>query len=616
MKWILTIFMSVTLLGCRPDISCEDTGCAFGYVCDPASGDCALQISDCRVVDKCLASEVCDVSAGICRPQALLCADGNPCPSGLVCNAQSGFCEPAYRCSIDGCPAAEVCDISTDRCRPKPCLADTECPGGFICDETCRVGCRPGSNVCGPGESCLVQTGDDFGTCQPRCQQDRDCPFGQFCEADEEISSCKLEPPCLLDEDCRSDEQCRNQLCVQPPCQSDEDCLESQVCEIPTGTCIQVNCDEDVYGSGTTREPNHDRTTAFPLAAAAECAATPAPRCVYEDLAICRGRSDWFSVRTLSNELLRIRVDQLTLEHDLDLYVFDDAGNLIAQNTLLTPITTLRVGTPRTQNLFIEIRPTTFQAAKYVLTVVREFCDNDIYEENDSLAQATMLNTSPDLVSEIRAKTCGLDEDWFVLPALSRDQGLVVERTVSEASLLMEVLTPDGHIEPLLRGQNLEFLRLESSGNYYIRALSGLGLTTDYRFNFSVRNPWQCPGSGEHNSPQTARLLGPSFEETTTLCPFENFWDIHWWTLNGPTSRVKITVIPGESTPPLQVVLLHQVGEDSPTPLRTAMLTNGQWEIESVVPASGNVLLRVASDAPTKSLKTAPTYRILYESVP
>lgn len=616
MKWILAILMSVALIGCRPDISCLDTGCAFGYVCDAASGECALQVSDCRVVDRCLASEVCDALVGICRPQALLCADGNPCPSGLVCNAQSGFCEPAYRCSIDGCPAAEVCDITTDRCRPKPCIADLECPSGFICDETCRVGCRPGSSVCGPGESCLAQTGDDYGSCQPRCQQDQDCPFGQFCDTTEGVSSCKLEAPCMGDDDCRLDEQCRNQMCVQPPCSSDDECLESQVCEIPTGTCIQVNCEEDVYGSGASRPPNHDRSTAFPLAAASECAATPLPRCVYEDLAICKGRSDWFSVRTLSTEILRIRVDQLTLEQDLDLYIYDDVGHLIAQNTLLTPITTLRVGAERTQNLFIEVRPTSYESAKYVLTVVREFCENDIYEENDSLSQSTMLNTSVDLVSEIRAKTCGLDEDWYVLPALQADQGLVLERSASEASLSMQILTPDGRVEPLLRGQTLEFLRLEHPGNYYVRALSGLGLTTDYRFTFSVRSPWICPQAGEHNTPETARVLAANVEQEATLCPFQNFWDIQWWLLETPSDRVKVTVSPEVTTPNLQVVLLHKEGESPPTPIRTAMFVDGHWELEASIPQTGITLLRVASDALTSPLKSPPTYQTRYESVP
>jgi len=613
-KWFILIAM-VFITGCRPDITCRDSGCAAGFLCDQETGECVTKINDCRTVDLCRTSEVCDTSSGLCRPQALLCADGNPCPLGLICNARSGFCEPAFRCSIDGCPPSEICNSSTERCLPRPCSADPECPDGFVCEDVCILGCRPGLDSCGPGESCLVQTGDTNGTCQPRCREDRNCPFGQFCDQSTEVASCKIEPPCSTDSECREDEVCRASSCIQPPCFEDQQCLEDQICEIPTGTCISGACDEDIYGSGLTLPPNHYFENAARLPPAVECPSAPTPRCVYEDLSLCPGRSDWFVTRMNSSEILRIRVDQLTQEPDIDLYVYDENRTEIARNTLLSATSTVRVDAARTQDIFIEIRPTTYQPSRYALTLAREFCDNDLFEENDTMETATTLNTSVGVISEIRATACGLDEDWFRFPQLDRNSGFRIERVMSETSLLMELYTPDGRIESVLRGQELDYLRLGVSGDYFLRVLSGLGLSSDYRFIYNVKAPWECPGVGTAGAWESAENLSLGIS-VGTLCPTSSAWEVDWWLLENPLSDIRLAISPTEGTPTLDIVLLATDSELPPLPVRSAAFTGSSWEL--VVPADANktYYMRVSSSTSQSPLLSPPQYEIRYESGP
>ena len=65
-----------------------------------------------------------------------------------------------------------------------------------------------------------------------------------------------------------------------------------------------------------------------------------------------------------------------------------------------------------------------------------------IYRELDRLATA-------DLISELPLRICGYDEDWFVLPDLSANQGLRVRFRNAPGDFVGHLLTPDGAIKAL-----------------------------------------------------------------------------------------------------------------------------------------------------------------------
>ena len=330
---------------------------------------------------------------------------------------------------------------------------------------------------------------------------------------------------------------------------------------------------------------------------------------------MCSGRSDWFVLRVGSSEGLRVRVDQVDATTDLDIYIWDENGRIMAQNTLLTLTSTLRIDSPRAQDIFVEIRPTDFQPSRYSLTILREFCQNDLFEENDSINTATTLNTQPGVNAEVRGTSCGLDEDWFRLLDLPEGARLRIERGDSETSLLMNLYGPQGPLDAILREQTVDYLRIPAPGTYFLQVLSGLGLSSDYRFNYSVESEWSCPGAGEFSSFEDARIVSPgSYSEG--FCPQGQGWEVDWWSLQNVGGNLQVAVSPGEDSPELQVVLLQSQAGANPTPVRSAAFTGNSWELTAPTSPGLDYLLRVSSSSPLNGLKTPPTYEVRYESGP
>lgn len=598
------------LTACTPEITCDEVGCAQGLACDRQSGECVTVSKDCRVVDICTANEICD-SNGQCRSADVLCADGNPCPSGLICDAQTGVCKPVFQCTVDGCGPAEVCDSRSEKCTAKSCAADSECPDTHVCETNlCRFGCRPNANSCPTGQSCLFQTGETAGLCQPNCVTDVDCPFGQRCVLIDGDPSCRLEPACQTNQDCRADETCISQTCLQPPCATDSDCLSTQVCELPTGTCLNVDCREDIYGSPA----NHSRETAFSLPPASACPNIAAPTCVYNDLTLCPGSSDWFSIHATGTDVVRIRVEQASLVPDIDIFVWATDGELLASNGLLNPVSTVRVAPNREQDIFVEIRPNSYEQSAYGLTIAREFCANDGFEENDSPEEATIISSAISTLIEIRAQTCGLDEDWFTIPALSQSSGLEIERIVSDTSLVFQVLTPDGEVYEVPRGGVQTWLRVGADGDYYVRALSALGLSTDYRFAYSITDGWACPDAGDSATPETA-ISGAPGPATYGLCPVGNEWDAVYLEL--PVTQdgvIDVNVVPGVDAPKLDVTLLRDEA-GTVSVIRTAKWAGAAQHIVADV-TPGRYLLRVTSSTAVSRIATPPDFEMSWAMQP
>ncbi|MEZ4461142.1 MAG: hypothetical protein R3E66_15745 [bacterium] len=319
------------------------------------------------------------------------------------------------------------------------------------------------------------------------------------------------------------------------------------------------------------------------------------------------------SVAALGNDVVRIRVDQTTTTPDVDLYVWATDGRLLAQNTLLDPVSTVRVAANRDQTLYIEIRPTTYVASVYTLSIAREFCGNDTFEENDNPVEATNVATSTAVPSELRAKTCGLDEDWFALRGLAKNQGLELERTVSDTSMVVQLLTPDGDVYDVPRAVRKSWLRLGTAGDYYIRAYSALGLSTDYRLSYTVLAPWACPGAQAGNTADSAipAAQGP---QIYSICPVGDAWDVVFYELTITTDgNLQTVIVPGLTAPDLAITLLRDDG--TPAIVRSARWSNGRWELEAPVTA-GRYLVRVTSSGAVGRLDAAPDFEMTWTVQP
>ncbi len=614
-RLLSTICFAVALWGigtaCTPTVDCEDLGCAFGLVCDVESGECLPEVQDCREAPEiCSRSEVCDEQTGDCRPSVTQCADSGACPTGQVCDAQSGTCRAATRCTIDGCEAQEVCNEATDRCEPRPCLEDLDCPtaSGFICGDTnvCVRGCRPGSSQCPADQTCVTESGASTGICQDRCVEDTDCAFGQVCVDDGNRSQCEAEPPCSADADCRADEVCIASNCSQPRCTTDDDCEAGQVCQVASGLCFGGNCSEDQFGNGESRPPNHSFDAAFPLTDS-EPSLT--------GLTLCPGRSDWFRIEVRTTELIVATVNQLEPGAALDLYVWDANRTLVAADTGVRSNSSVRFDGRKDQVVYIEIRPSSERTITYDLSIGRDFCAVDTFEENDSYTRATTIPVAADAPVLLSLTACGFDQDWFRLPSIAASSGLRAEIRLGSSDLRGVVLTPDGETFPFRRDDRFDVLRAGEPGDYYIRIMPSLGLQSEYELLVESRSRATCSSANENTTLEDAATLAADAPTEFEYCPASaTGWEIDWIELTDAIDGiVDITLDASVDAPPVDMTLVR-VRNGVPTDVKTVSSQGERARLISGVSGEANddYFVRITSSAALGRIKEFPTYRISY----
>lgn len=596
---------------CRPTVDCQRIGCAFGLVCDVETGECVAAEQDCREAPEiCSASEICDEQTGECRPRVTQCADSGSCPEGQVCDAQSGTCRAAVRCSVDGCEPQEVCNSATDRCEPQPCLEDLDCPtnSGFICGDSgvCVRGCRPGAASCPQEQTCVAQTGEGVGICQDRCVEDTDCAFGQICVDDGDRTRCEFEPPCDQDEDCRPDEVCVATTCSQPRCTSDDDCASSQICQVASGLCFGGDCEEDQFGNGATRPPNHSRSTAFPLT-------DSDPE--LSGLVLCPGRSDWFRLNVRTTEIVSVRASQTEPGPDIDLYVFDERGAIIAADTGLGSRPSLRFDGRSNQFVYLEVRPTGQRTTSYDLEIGRDFCANDTFEENDDYSRATTIPLAEDAATVLDLRACGFDQDWFRLPSIEASNGLRVLLRNGSSDLVAALLTPDGEIFELTRQTSFQAVRIGFSGDYYVRVVAERGQSSDYQLLLEPTSESSCPDANSNATDESATPVGADDPTSFVFCPAPSTgWERDWIELTDAADAVldaEIVFAPG--SPRTEVTLYRRDGETR-TPIKSVPSRDGVARIVAQLSVGPDVsyYLRVTSNAARGRILDFPTYDVTY----
>jgi hypothetical protein len=194
---------------CGANEYCADWGCA--RVC---SFD-----EDCAIGEQCLPAGYCGPEDDVGTP----CETHADCGNGMFCH--DGLCEEGCQ-SDDDCPGDEVC-AACGECQP---------PDNPVCGEYKEL-CETSAD-CGADRDC-----NDLGRCAYECDgADPTCPLGQVCESglcvDDPAPS---SPECLTAADCDAVSHCTANgcLCVntycQPLCEIDDDCLWGQFCHL--GVC-------------------------------------------------------------------------------------------------------------------------------------------------------------------------------------------------------------------------------------------------------------------------------------------------------------------------------------------------------------------------------------------
>jgi hypothetical protein len=391
------------LAGCRPDGSSADAGadagecqsrdqCPTGEVCTAqhfcagceSSGQCRLreqcnpQMLLCELRagfgSACVANDECQAGAwcmqGLCRDRSEvnLCPGGKneECPTGFRCNVPNTVCEEDLGCSENlDCGAAEVCNTGSHACVPS-CTVDTQ------------------RQVCAAGEKCV----------EARCAQcavAADCGTGLSCDA---AGRCVTGTRCYNDRDCRVPKVCHvpTGACVEkpPPCVSDENCDKDRRCEVNTGRCVPRMCQPDRY------EPNNEQAKAFAVAMGR-----------YDSLTLCQGDVDYYAVTLNRGDEMGVNIDADPFsEGTFATAVKDSSGRSLASGKLLVSYV---AAAPQTY--FVVVSTTDLYQPYDVTFLVNRGtpCDDDRYEPNDSLAQATAFNSATGLDGMV----CPQDQDHF-----------------------------------------------------------------------------------------------------------------------------------------------------------------------------------------------------------
>jgi hypothetical protein len=600
----LIVLAAAALWSCFPEYSCTEIGCNTGLQCNAESGKCEELRQSCQQTG-CPAGRVCDASAGVCRSEGARCVD-NSCPSRQVCNAQTGFCEARSNCQIDPCvSAAEQCDAISGRCIPRTCADDSTCPSAYHCSETgeCRTGCRVGADqACPRDQFCRASLGESIGQCRESCHADQDCPLGQWCQQTRDGSTCESQR-CESDTDCRGEGVCLDNICHAPPCGADDDCQRNEICDLPTGTCLSADCEEDIHA------PNQRLADAVELQPGS-----------YSELRICPGKSDWFRFQMRSSDAFEFR-----LEHspgvDLDIFVYDPQGYLLSANQQTGAVTTLTMLSEQTQQATVQIRSMATANASYDLRVDRNptdiFCRDDTSEENDHPGQAVALPTDTTAPFEASLGLCGADEDWFILPGLRRDQGLVVAHSQASPGVIVDLYTPDNEIFELRRDSTdtaeLRIERLGAAGDYLLRARSWLNRSGSYRLRTQLLEPFSCPQANAHNTTDSAAQLVPDDVNIFAFCPLEQGWEVDFLELPASAEAGTLTaqVVAVGDLPDLDVVLFEQTDQGL-VALRSGVRSQSYYQLNAPTQADTTYMLRISANGDPGRIVDGVDYQVSY----
>lgn len=268
------------------------------------------------------------------------------------------------------------CDHVTDAPSEGAFSATVTNPGGSggagMC-ETCSADAQCGND----GDLCVVVGNESQSYCLRGCEDDDQCSDGERCTPIESIDGAVAK-------------QCMPQSCESEP---------------PT-------CEDDAF------EDNDSRATA----------ATVAPE-VYEGLMSCGGDDDWYRLSVSEEATIGAALEGVG-GADLDLGLFDEGGNPIdlseGADSSEVVESCVQPGT-----YYFRVRGFASEDEAYDLLFDRTpgscnlTCEDDEFEDDDSLLQANYVDVSVDFLSEDRA-ICSGDDDWFEIELLGGER-LVVD---------------------------------------------------------------------------------------------------------------------------------------------------------------------------------------------
>lgn len=416
------------------------------------------------------------------------CGRDQPCADGLVC--QDNAC--VAPCTEGGCDEG-VCDSTTGLC--VDCLASTDCPDGFVCNDFTNRCVLPLSGCTTDDECGGLRCDAGKGACV-ECLADPDCGPGLVCDL--LTSTCAAEKACVTDGDC-VDAVCDpdTRICVQ--CFNDVHCGVG-TCDLATSTCVAGCTDDD------STEPNEGATAILIADGGAH------------EGAICPGDVDELVIDAEGTLAATLTLDGAA---GLQLRLLNAGGGLVSAatpagaGTLALTANALAAGTYR----LVVSGLTASDAGDYLLSVdVQQpvTCTQLDPEPNNTPGQATSIAADNTLQS---GAICAADTDVFRFTAAAGDD---LEATVipgdGAGALTLALLDSGGGV---VATGNPATLDNAPAGTYFARVTaSGGDVTYTLRVQATSAPPVCNQSDAEPNDADAQALaLTPGTASTGTICP-------------------------------------------------------------------------------------------------
>ncbi len=463
----------------EPTACTSDFDCDFGQFC--VDEFCSDPGSECDIDDDCAGDLVC--RRGFCLEDEGVCAEDGDCGEGEICQEQR--CRVG--CREDGqCPEGRVCDPGSLVCIEPPEDCGGMCPEHTECNQN-NGECEP-DGTCTDEDDCLDDQRCDAGVCVDlgdACERNDDCDDGQFCNRDEG----RCVPGCRQANECRIEEVCVAGQCTDPP-----------------------PCDDDML------EPNNNDDEATALG----------PVQSFEGLTFCED-DDWFTFTAFAGDDVEISTAFIHDDGNLNMQLYDPLGELLQLAATPNDGETLQRTIDETGAYTVRV----FGAGRGVFTQydfnieITRNCSDDDSEENDTLANATVVDPLAEALTE--RFVCGADEDWYAIelfPGEELEVALRFEHALGDLSLELydaeETLLDSAQSED--DDEVLTYSAAQAT-EIFVRVPGQEGLVNRYAVEATVVVP-DCEDDGleDNDSPEEAGALVAGQGQAGQICAGDEDW--------------------------------------------------------------------------------------------
>jgi hypothetical protein len=544
--------------GCDTDAECAD-----GAICDTSralsggefAGGCR---AGCRATADCGDGQVCN-SLGRCEDGGCTTASCSPLVESCDDSSLPARCVPTGKCNGDAdCVAYGqsvndgkdyVCDTETDSCieRP-PCVSDSECGLGRICDEllarpACVVGCRDRAG-CGLSEVCDPSQRK----CVSGCATEADCKLQGNPDQAYVCENLLCVEVCASVDDCSLDGQvCTGSPSICQGCSDSSQCPSTRFCDFTKGsnqaeiddparglcTPLPPDCPADDYGN------NHalDRfftITSFPFVA--DGAATPQPLFCQDKTA-----GEWFKITAAPGSVIKASVTYTQQGTNLDLALLTANGTELAASqrspsTGDTGFEEIRYGVSAGGDFLIQVRGTTTEKnIAYTLSVdvaPPAACTADALEPNNAGVDAAEIMPGTEYTG---LQVCDTDRDFYKLN-VDLNQIVTVatnaRAALGDVDLFVYKLDAGNNLVPVVSSQtrsdseSVQFASTQA-GVYIVEVVISQGVgNIDYKLEWNQR-PNVCTDTYEPNDAcGMSPTLGSGTYPGINLCTDEDWYKV------------------------------------------------------------------------------------------